>query len=155
MKIWRDLLATLCCWLAAAALALMMLLVVGDVSLRAVINRPIRGSYEIVELLLTCVFFIALPAVFVRDQNIVVDLIDSRLPRVVPMLRRIAGVVAVVVLAVMAWQGFKAAQDSAEFGDVTSDLDLPRVLYWIPVLFGIVGAAIAAFTTFFWSARRR
>ena len=44
----------------------------------------------------------------------------------------------------MAWQGWIAARDTLEFGDVTSDLSLPRIIYWVPVLVGIVAAAIAS-----------
>ena len=40
----------------------------------------------------------------------------------------------------MAWQGFIAARDSIEFHDVTADLGLPRVLHWIAVLVGVIGA---------------
>ena len=55
----------------------MMLLTVADVTLRASFNLPIRGVYELVELLLAATFFVALPAVFLRDENIVVNSIDD------------------------------------------------------------------------------
>ena len=61
-----------------------------------------------------------------------------------PTLKRFALLLSVVVLAVMAWQGFLAARDSFEFNDVTADFGLPRVWHWIAVLVGIIGAAIAA-----------
>lgn len=123
----------------------MMLLTVADVVLRAVSNRPIRGTFEIVELLLACSFFLALPAVFLRDENLVVDLVDPIAPRWVPRLRRFAEVIAIPVLAIMAWEGFKAARETLVFNDVTSDLAIHRILYWIPLLVGVIGAAIAAF----------
>jgi TRAP-type transport system small permease protein len=122
----------------------MMLVTVADVVLRAVFNVPIRGTLEIVELLLACTFFLALPAVFLRDENLVVDLVDDYAPRSVPLLKRFAEVVAVAVLAVMGWQSWLVARDALAFGDVTSDLALPRILYWIPVLAGIIGSAAAA-----------
>ena len=68
----------------------MMLLTVADVALRAVGNRPIRGTLELIELLLACAFFLALPAVFRRDEHIVVDVVDPVAPRWVPRLRRFA-----------------------------------------------------------------
>ena len=108
---------------------------------------PIRRSAarcEIVELLLACTFFLALPAVFLRDENLVVDLVDDCAPRSVPLLKRFAEVVAVAVLAVIGWQSWLVARDALAFGDVTSDLALPRILYWIPVLAGIIGSAAAA-----------
>ena len=136
--------AAFCGGLASVFLAAMMLLTVADVLLRAFANRPIRGMYELVELLLACTFFVALPAVFLRDEHIVVDLVDGVAPKAVPALKRFAEVVAVVVLAVMAWQGWKAAAETLVFNDVTSDLAIHRLWYWAPVLVGMVGGAIAA-----------
>ena len=72
------------------ALAAMMLVTVADVVLRAVANLPIRGTLEIVELLLACAFFLALPASFLRDEHIVVDIVDGVAGRWVPLLKRIA-----------------------------------------------------------------
>jgi TRAP-type C4-dicarboxylate transport system permease small subunit len=141
---WRAFIARACGWLAAVFLAGMMLLTVADVVLRAVSNTPIRGVVELVELMLACTFFFALPAVFLRDENIVVDVIDGWRPRLVPVLKKVASVGAFVMLAVIAWQSRIAAKDSLEFGDVTSDLSLPKILYWIPVLAGIAGGALAA-----------
>ena len=122
----------------------MMLVTVVDVLLRAVASKPIRGTLEIVELLLACTFFLALPASFLRDEHIVVDIVDAWLPRRVALLRRIAGVFGVVLMALMAWQGWIAARDTLAFNDVTSDLALPRIWYWVPVLAGMIGAGLAA-----------
>jgi len=127
----------------------MMLLTVADVVLRAVFNRPIRGAFEIIELLLACTFFLALPAVFLRDEHLLVDVVDPLAPRWVPRLKRIAELIAIPVLAVMAWEGWKAAQETLVFHDVTSDLALHRILYWIPVLFGLIGGALAAVVMIF------
>ena len=133
-----------CGWLASAFLAAMMLLTVADVVLRGAFNRPLRGTYELVELFLCATFFIALPAVFLRDDHIVVDSIDRYVPRLVPWLKRIAGVITVVMLALMVWQGVIAARNAWSFGDVTADLSLPKILFWIPLLFGLAGGAVAA-----------
>jgi TRAP-type C4-dicarboxylate transport system permease small subunit len=127
---------------AALFLAAMMLLTVADVVLRAVFNTPIRGVYELVELLLAYTFFLALPAVFLRNDNILVNLIDDLAPQWIPALKRMAAAVAVVVLAVMAWQGFIAARDSFAFHDITADLGLPRFWHWLGLLVGVVGACI-------------
>jgi TRAP-type C4-dicarboxylate transport system permease small subunit len=152
MTNWRATLARLSGWLAAAFLAAMMLLTVADVAMRAVANKPIRGVVELVEFLLACTFFLALPATFLRDEHIVVDLLDTRAPRLVPGLKRISAALAVVMLGVITWQGWVSARDTLAFGDVTSDLSLPKVLYWIPLLIGIAGGALAAAAM---AARRR
>ena len=144
MKRWRAFVAKLCGLTAAAFVAAMMLLTVADVVLRALANQPIPGALEIVELLLACSFFLALPATFLRDEHIVVDIIDDVAPRRVPLLKRIAAALAVLALGMMAWQGWIAAKDALAFGDVTSYLSIPRIAYWIPVLAGLIGAAAAA-----------
>ncbi len=141
---FRAAIARVCGWLAGTALAAMMLVTVADVLLRAVLNKPIRGTLEIVELLLACTFFLALPASFLRDEHIVVDVVDGIAAHRVPLLKRIAAVLGVLLLAAMSWQGWIAARDALAFNDVTSDLALPRIWYWIPVLAGMIGGCIAA-----------
>jgi TRAP-type C4-dicarboxylate transport system permease small subunit len=144
MKRWRDRISRLCGLTAAVFLTGMLLLTVADVALRAAINYPIRGVYDLVELLLAGTFFFALPSVFLRDENIVVNSIDEMAPRWVPMLKRTAELLAVVMLAVMAWQGWIAARDSFAFHDMTADLGIPRYWHWATLLIGVIGAAIAA-----------
>jgi TRAP-type C4-dicarboxylate transport system permease small subunit len=144
MKTWGEAVATLCAWVASAFLAAMMLLTVADVLGRSLFARPIHGTYELVELLLTCTFFFALPAVFLRDGHVLVDVIDSWRPRAVPWLKRIALVVTAVMLGIITWRCALFAKNALEFGDVTSDLSLPLILYWIPLLVGFGGAAVAA-----------
>jgi TRAP-type C4-dicarboxylate transport system permease small subunit len=144
MTRWHTLASKFCGWLAGVSLAAMMLVTVADVVLRAVFNTPLRGTFEIVELLLACTFFLALPASFLRDEHIVVDIVDGTVPRWVPLLKRIALALAVVLLAAMAWQGWISARDAVAFNDVTSDLGLARLWYWVPVLAGMIGACLAA-----------
>jgi TRAP-type C4-dicarboxylate transport system permease small subunit len=141
---WRGTAAKICGRVAAGFLATMMLLTVADVVSRTLLNTPIRGVVELVELCLACTFFLALPASFLRSENLVVDVIDGLAPRRVPLLKRAAAVLAVIVLAMMGWQSWLVARDSLAFGDVTSDLALSRILYWIPVLAGIIGSGVAA-----------
>lgn len=156
MSGWRSVIANVCGWLAALCVAGMMLVTVADVGLRWLANFPLRGTVEIVELLLTCTFFLALPAIFLRDENIVVDVIDRAVgTRGIDFLKRLSALIAVVALSVMAWQGWIAAQDTLVFGDVTSDLAIPKIYYWIPLLIGLIGAAISALVMTFAKNRER
>lgn len=122
----------------------MMLLTVADVALRAFFNYPIHGMLELIELGLACTVFVALPAVFLRDEHLVVDVIDHLVrPSVVRLLDLAGALVSLAVLVVMAWQMVPLARSMHEFGDVTSDLSIPRIYYWIPVLLGVVASALA------------
>jgi TRAP-type C4-dicarboxylate transport system permease small subunit len=144
VKRFADLCSHVCGLIACVFLTVMMLLTVADVTLRGLFNYPMRGVFELIELLLAATFFVALPAVFLRDENIMVNAVDDYFPRAVPYLKRFAELLALVVLVVMAWRGFLAAKDSFEFNDVTADLGLPRVWHWAAVLTGLVGSALAA-----------
>ena len=129
---------------AALFLAAMVALTVADVALRALFGLPIRGMLELIELGLACTIFIALPAVFLRREHLVVDVIDHfAKPRLVRWLDLLGKLVSLGVLAVMAWQMWPLAQTMVEFGDVTSDLSIPKLYYWIPVLLGVVASALA------------
>jgi len=130
--------------LAAAFLAAMMLLTVADVVLRSFFAIPIRGMLELIELGLACTIFLALPAVFLRREHLVVDVVDH-LARagLVRWLERLGAIISLGVLAVMAWQMWPLARTMVEFGDVTSDLSIPRMYYWIPVLLGVMASALA------------
>ena len=131
-------------YMAAAFLAAMMLLTVADVVLRSLFNTPIHGTFELIELGLACAVFLAMPAVFLRDENLIVDAIDYMVkPEVVRVLDLVAACLSLTLLAVMLWQMLYLARDMYQFGDVTADLSIPKIYYWIPVLLGIAGSAVA------------
>ena len=140
-----DIAATVFGALAAVFLAAMMLLTVADVVLRTVFKYPIHGTFELIELGLACTVFFALPAVFLRDENLVVDAIDYMVkPQVVRLLDLSGACASLGLLLTMTFQMVPLARDMYELGDVTSDLSLGKIYYWIPVLTGIAGSAIAA-----------
>ena len=126
-----------------------------DVVLRALFNYPLRGMLELIELGLACAVFLGLPAVFLRRGHLVVDVIDQLAPpSLVRLLDLVGAVVSFGVLAVMAWQMIPVARSMYEFGDVTSDLSIPKIYYWIPVLLGVLASA-AATAAFIVRWRRR
>ncbi|GGF07196.1 TRAP transporter small permease [Stappia taiwanensis] len=113
--------------LAASLLLLAMMIVTFvDVVGRYVFNAPLAGAYELTEVLLALVVFIGLPIVTFRREHVTVDLVTSRLPSV---LRRglavLAGVVMLLVLAVLAWRLGLLAVDFTDYGDTTVNLKIP------------------------------
>jgi TRAP-type C4-dicarboxylate transport system permease small subunit len=134
----------------------MMLVIVADVVLRSVGSLPVRGQYELVELALACTIFLALPAVFLRDAHLVVDVADhfvgARVRRALDILGAIA---ALVALAVMLWQMVPQAIYMMNFGDMTFDLQIPKTWYALPALVGIVFSALAALVIIVREIRRR
>ncbi|HZQ71824.1 MAG TPA: TRAP transporter small permease [Burkholderiales bacterium] len=131
-------------YVAAAFLAAMMLLTVADVALRSLFKTPIHGTFELIELGLACAVFLAMPAVFLRDENLIVDAIDYMVGRrVVRVLDLVAACLSAALLGVTLCEMVPLARDMVQLGDVTADLSIPKIYYWIPVLLGIAGSAVA------------
>ena len=143
-------------YLAAFFLATMMLVTVADVVLRASAGIAMRGQFELVELALAYTVFLALPAVFLRDAHLVVDVADqfvsARLRQVLDLGGAIASLAA---LAVMLWQMAPQALYMARFGDMTFDLQIPKLWYAAPALLGVACSAAAALVLVLRRARRR
>jgi TRAP-type C4-dicarboxylate transport system permease small subunit len=113
--------------IAAVLLMAMMLITVVDVIGRYALQRPVPGAYELIELSLAIVIFMALPLVALKDENISVTLLIERLTRRTRQIH--AGLMALTcagVLAVVAWRLYAHAAQLASYGDVTMFLRLPR-----------------------------
>src|SRR5688572_6536462 len=61
---------------ASAILFAMMALTFVDVVARYVFNRPIRGAFELTELLLLVLIFAGLPLVSHADEHVTMDFVD-------------------------------------------------------------------------------
>ena len=133
----------------------MMLVTVADVALRSFFGIPVRGQFELVELSLAYTVFLALPAVFLRDAHLVVDVADHFVSAWTRRILDIAGAVAsLAALGVMLWQMAPQALYMMRFGDVTFDLQIPKVWYAAPALAGVLCSAIAALLLVIRDARR-
>jgi TRAP-type C4-dicarboxylate transport system permease small subunit len=123
----------------------MMLVTVADVTLRALFNLPIAGAYDLVQLFLVGTVFLGIPDVFLRDENICIDLIDHIAGRiVVAFLKVMANLVAFVFLLVLSWRMIQPALDSVQFNEVSTDLSIPMIVHWCLMIVGIVLSLPAA-----------
>ena len=145
MKVFNKILTALRV-LAMISLLSMMLVTIVDVTMRIVINELVLGTVELVQFALMATVFLALPETFMRNEHITVDVIDQVLsPRILRLLRRIAALVTLVLVAVLAWRTIPPALDTIEIGDLTSDLQISLFWYWLPLVVGAVAGAVAAF----------
>lgn len=114
-------------------LALMTLLTTVDVVGRYLFNRPLRGAFELTEVLMAALIFAALPLVTLRSEHIAVDLLDLWIPaRVRKLQRTLIQLGCAAVVAVLAWVMFGQARQSALDGLQTDALRLPLapILYF-------------------------
>ena len=91
--------------------------------MRYLFNRPVRGSYELVECMLLVFVFNGMAAAFFGRRNIVIDLLDSVVgERVTAVLIRIADILSVLCLGLLAWAMLLPAGRPIEYGDIKMEL---------------------------------
>jgi TRAP-type transport system small permease protein len=112
---------------ASALLFALMALTFVDVVARYVFNRPIRGAFEVTELLLLVLIFAGLPLVSHADEHVTMDFIDHWLDkRRRMMLRRLVNALVAAAMGFMAWQIVIKAGRISAYGDAT---DVLRIVY--------------------------
>jgi TRAP-type C4-dicarboxylate transport system permease small subunit len=105
---------------AVACLFAIMLIVVADVFMRYVVNRPFTFTYDLVGLyLMAGLFYLALSDTFAIHAHVSVDILVHRFS---PTTRRICEIItcasAASVFSLITWLGFKRALENFENGDV-------------------------------------
>ena len=111
---------------ASAILFLMMLLTFVDVVARYLFNFPLRGGFEITELMLLVLIFAGLPLVSRADEHVTMDFIDRLLPpRAVLQVVRAVHALCAAVMFFLTWQVWIKAGRSAGYGDTTDVLKIP------------------------------
>jgi TRAP-type C4-dicarboxylate transport system permease small subunit len=129
---------------AVLALLAMMLLTTGDVVLRRLASKPVLGVTELVEFALGIAIFAALPGVFARGANIVVDMGDAWWPRAVGALKRLAAAASLITLGLLTWHMWQPLKDIVAYGDTSADLQIPKLWFMAPAYAGVVLGALVA-----------
>lgn len=132
--------------LAALSLFLMMVVTFIDVMSRNMLNAPILGATEMIEVLLAIMVFMAFPLVSWQEENICVDLLDNYFPNKWIGLRQIIiNLICACSLILVAITNWKLAERSLEY-EVTEILELPLgyVTYLISIT-GFIGGALTLF----------
>lgn len=143
-KSWLDHAVRLSSFLATLALVVMMLTSVADVSMATLFSRPITGTYDIVETALVFAVFLGIPATFLHNGNIVVDVVDFFASKAtIRRLKILAAITSFIFLVLLAWNMLPQAQDAYRFGDKKPELGLPLYVLWIPMLVGTCLSALA------------
>ena len=141
---------------ASLILLAMMLLTFVDVVARYVLNRPVRGAFEVTELLLLVLIFAGLPLVSHADEHVTMDFIDRMLPAAaVPVLIRAVHAVVAAVFFFLTWQVIIKAGRISAYGDTTDVLRIavgPFVYFMAAMIF--LSGLVHLFKVFVPGARR-
>ena len=121
-------------YIAGVALMLMMFITSADVIARYWFNKPLKGAFELTEILLVLLIYLGLPLVSYKREHVVIDVLEAYMP---PLLKKILGclaqIICVLAFSGMAWVIFKRALRVAGYGDTTSLLKIPLA----PIAYGI------------------
>jgi TRAP-type C4-dicarboxylate transport system permease small subunit len=141
---WVERIAKGTSFAAAFALIVMMLTTVADVAMAALFKRPIVGAYDMVEATLVFSVFLGIPATFLQNGNIVVDVVDFFVAKgTVRRLKQLAQVLTLVFLALLLWNMITPALDAYRYGEKKQELGLRLWVLWLPILLGVLMSAIA------------
>lgn len=103
-----------------------MLLIIANIVLRAVLKRPILGTYELVGILTAVGISLALAHCALRNGHIAVDLVVDRLPsRIQAIIDALTGFVSFIFWTAVAWYLFEYGSSMMAKGLVSSTAQIP------------------------------
>ena len=115
-----------------------MVLTFADVVARYLLNRPIRGAFEITELALLVLIFAGLPLVSHADEHVTMDFIDRILsPRLAGAWIRAMHGVCAALMFFLTWQIWIKAGRISAYGDTTDTLRIlvgPFVYFMVAMI---------------------
>jgi TRAP-type transport system small permease protein len=113
-------------YIAAVALALLMFLTVADIIGRYLFNRPVSGTFELTEMSMVLIVFLALGLAQHDKEHISLDLAYNYFP---PWPKKIvdyfADLINLLVVGAVTWQLFEYSVRMAEGNYITAVLKLP------------------------------
>lgn len=127
---------------SSAILFAMMILTVIDVVARYVFSRPVRGAFEVTELLLLVLIFAGLPLVSFADEHAVMDFIDRLLgPRRQRQVVRLVQIVNAAFMFLLTWLVWLKADKIWAYRDATDVLRIVYgpFVYFMAIMLGLAG----------------
>jgi TRAP-type C4-dicarboxylate transport system permease small subunit len=138
---------------ASAILLAMMLLTFVDVVARYIFKRPVRGAFEVTELLLVVLIFAGLPLVSYADEHALMDFIDRLLgARAQRRLVRAVQAASAAFMFLLAWLVWLKADRIWAYRDAT---DVLRIVYGPFVYFMAVTLGLAGLIHLYKMVERR
>lgn len=115
-------------------LAGLVLMVVYEIGMRYFFGRPFRGGYEITELAMAVIVACGLPYTAIKRGHVSVDILSGLFDRPgFRWLNFLVHVAGAALLAFVAWQSYKYAMRSADFGVVSNMMKIPKAPFQLGV----------------------
>jgi len=137
-------------FVAAATLCVVVLLIVVDVTGRYVLRMPVRGSVELVEVMMIIIIFGGMAATALAKGHVRVDVLIGRFPPTAQLvITACANLLTVGIVAIISWRNFAEGLYLESSHYVTLMLQLPLWTFAIVSSFFIGVFAIAFLVDFF------
>lgn len=131
--------------IAMAALFVMMMTIVVDVSMRYAFNAPVIGAFDLVEICLVVTVFYSMGAAISGAHEIVIDLVDQvASPEWVAFLCRAAAILSAAILLFIFISMLAPAIQSFQYGEIRLELKIPVWIIWAIALVGMCGGLLAS-----------
>lgn len=116
-----------------------MIMIVIDVIMRTLFQKPISGSVELIQCLIAVAGFMAMGWTTYKDKHIRIDSLTSMLPRsAAHVLDLITSIVPLVVIIPLTMQSFVRMQQAIEYNETTAILKIPMYPFIFFVVVGYV-----------------
>ena len=121
-------------------LALMVLLVTLDVVLRYFFNRPIKGSYELIEFMMVLVVFLGVAYTQVRKGHVSITLFTSKLSTgQLAVILSATYLLCLIIFSMITWRGIVQAEALRINGTSSDLLFIPNFPFmWVVVIGSIL-----------------
>lgn len=141
---WTDRLMLILALAGMAALSVTIGVVIADITMRSTVGRSILGTVDITQLaVMTCAFW-AIPFTFLRGGHVTVEIATGSLPpRLRAVMDGLAALLGAVFVAMIGWYGWTSAQQAMQYGDLSQNLGIPMILYWVPLISGCALSVVA------------
>ena len=118
-------------------LVMMVLLITIDVILRYFLNRPIKGSYELVEFMLALLVFLGLAYVQTKKGHVSVTLFTGRLsPGQMSVVKSATDLLCLITFSLISWRCMVQAETLRTSGTSSDVLSIPNFPFMWMVVFG-------------------
>lgn len=132
-----DVLTRLFVWVGGALMVGVILVTIMDVFARKFLNTGYLGLVDTTQLGVMAFAYLAMPRAFLTGAHVAVELYDHRLSkRADHALKSVALILSIGVLSVLLWYGWTQAMRVLGYGDVSQNIAIPMIWYWIPLLAG-------------------
>jgi len=120
---------------ARVVVALMVILITSDVILRYFFNRPIAGSYELIEFMMVFVVFLGLAFTQVRKGHLCINLFTKNLSaQTMAVLNSLSYLLCLAIFVLISWRLAITAGSEFRNGSVSTVLNIPIwISYWVTV----------------------